>query len=330
MTRLGIAIVVVMLAGCRSGPDEVVPYCSVDQVFAEPILRGFEQRSGVTVRGVFDTEETKSTGVVNRLIAESDHPQADVFWSGDPVRVSLLVRRGLVEPYVPADAGAVPARFRAADGTWTGVGARARVLLVNTTRVPRDAMPRSLDALVDPRWRGQVAIANPLFGTTTMHAAALFAVWGEPTAKAFFAALRANDVRVASSNGEVKRLVVAGEVAFGLVDSDDAAEAIAVGAAVETVYPDQHGIGTLVMPTTIVLLRNAPHPAAARRLIDGLVSKETEQQLASSGHMPLREDVTVAAGATRIGGLRAMAVDYAKVASEMERIQPWLREWVGL
>src|SRR5205814_3513014 len=138
---------------------------------------------------------------------EGDHPQADVFWSGDPVRVFLLVRRGLVEPYVAADASEVPAQFRAADGMWTGVGARARVLLVNTTKVARDAMPRSLDALVDARWRGQVAIANPLFGTTTMHAAALFAVWGEAKAKAFFAGLRANEIRVASSNGEVKRLV---------------------------------------------------------------------------------------------------------------------------
>jgi iron(III) transport system substrate-binding protein len=331
VSRFGIAVLVVALAvGCRRGADEVVPYCSVDQVFAEPILRGFEQQSGVTVRGVFDTEETKSTGVVNRLIAEGDHPQADVFWSGDPVRVFLLVRRGLVEPYVPANASAVPAQFKAADGTWTGVGARARVLLVNTKKVPRDAMPRSLDALVDARWRGQVAIANPLFGTTTMHAAALFAVWGEPKAKAFFAGLRANEARVASSNGEVKRLVVAGEVAFGLLDTDDAAEAIADGAAVEVVYPDQDGIGTLVMPTTVVLIKNAPHPVAARRLIDALVSKETEQQLATSGHMPLRADVTVATGVTRIAGVRAMAVDYAKVATEMERIQPWLREWVGL
>lgn len=88
------------LAGCEKDPrPEVVVYTSVDQVFSEPVFRAFERASGVRVRAVHDTEETKSTGVLNRLIAEADNPQADVFWSGDPVRPFLLVDRGLVEPY---------------------------------------------------------------------------------------------------------------------------------------------------------------------------------------------------------------------------------------
>src|SRR4051794_19291016 len=88
--------------GCRSRASgaEVVAYTSVDQVFSEPILRAFQERAGIAVRAVYDTEETKSTGVLNRLIAEADNPQADVFWSGDPVRPFQLVRRGLIEPYV--------------------------------------------------------------------------------------------------------------------------------------------------------------------------------------------------------------------------------------
>ena len=45
----------------------------------------------LTVRAVFDTEENKSTGIVNHLIAEAFAPQADVFWSGDPVRPFLLI-----------------------------------------------------------------------------------------------------------------------------------------------------------------------------------------------------------------------------------------------
>jgi hypothetical protein len=84
---------------CRpSSAQEVVVYTSVDQVFSEPVFRAFEAESGVRVRAVYDTEETKSTGVLNRLIAEAQNPQADVFWSGDPVRPFQLVRRNLVEP----------------------------------------------------------------------------------------------------------------------------------------------------------------------------------------------------------------------------------------
>src|SRR5690606_4320929 len=84
------AIAIVLAAGLvwyltrgGTGPAVVV-YTSVDQVFSQPILRSFEEETGIRVRAVYDTEETKSTGVLNRLIAEGKNPQADVFWSGDP------------------------------------------------------------------------------------------------------------------------------------------------------------------------------------------------------------------------------------------------------
>ena len=65
-----------------------------------------------------------------------------------------------------------------------------------------------------------------------MHAAALLTVWGETAARSFLSGLKANGVRVASSNGELKRLVSTGEVAFGLADTDDASEALKEGAPV--------------------------------------------------------------------------------------------------
>jgi iron(III) transport system substrate-binding protein len=308
-------------AACGDARREVVVYTSVDQVFSEPIFKALEQESGIRVRAVFDTEETKSTGVLNRLIAEAQSPQADVFWSGDPVRPFLLVKRGLVEPYASPAAQGLPPAFKAPDGAWTGIAARARVLLVNRERVGAFPMPRSLAALTDPRWKGQA----------TMHVAALFTVWGDERARAFLEAVKANGVRIASSNGEVKRLVLAGEVAFGLADTDDANEALKEGAPVEVVYPDSDGLGALVMPTAVVLLRRAPHAEAGRRLVDYLLSAETERRMAeAAAHMPLRPGVPTPPQVRSVTEIHAMAVDYGRVAEEMERIQPWLREWAGL
>jgi iron(III) transport system substrate-binding protein len=115
---LGTACLALVIAnGCRGcaacDTDGVVVYTSVDQVFSEPIFRHCEQVTGLQVRAVFDTEETKSTGVLNRLIAEAKQPQADVFWSGDPVRPFVLIQRGLVQPHVSAVAQGLPAAFRA-------------------------------------------------------------------------------------------------------------------------------------------------------------------------------------------------------------------------
>jgi iron(III) transport system substrate-binding protein len=332
MKRALLAVLLAVISGCMPAPPEVVAYTSVDQVFSEPIFKEFERQSGIAVRVVYDTEETKSTGVLNRLIAEGASPQADVFWSGDPVRPFLLVKRSLVEPYISPNAASIPVAYKAADGTWTGFAARARVLLVNTNRIGKSEPPKSIKDLADPRWKGRTALANPLFGTTTMHAAALFSAWGDGQAKAFFEQLKANDVRIASSNGEVKRLVASGEVTFGLADTDDANEALKDGAPVEVVFPDQDdGLGTLVMPTTAVLMKGAPHADAGRKLIDYLLTPDVERRMAeAAAHIPLRSDVPAPKGLKRVSDLKVMPVDYALVAGEVERVEPWLRQWVGL
>ena len=325
------AALLLLNPACKRTAREVVVYTSVDQVFSEPLFKEFERKSGIAVRAVFDTEETKSTGVLNRLIAEAQHPQADVFWSNDPVRPFLLIKRSLAEPYVSPSASDIPAAFRAVDGTWTDFAARVRVLLVNKKRVSPGEMPLSIRDLANPRWKGQTAIANPLFGTTTMHIAALSATWGEEQARAFLTALKANSARIVSSNGEVKRLVATSEIAFGLADTDDGFEALKEGAPVEVVYPDQDGMGALVMPTSAVLVKGGPHPETGRKLVDYLLTPDVERRMAdSAAHMPLRPEVPVPQGLKRVSDIKAMQVDYARVADEMERIQPWLRQWVGL
>lgn len=311
--------------------SSVVVYTSVDQIFSEPVFRQFESKTGIRVRALYDTEETKSTGVLNRLIAESDNRQADVFWSGDPVRPFLLINRGLVEPYISPQSQQIPANFKAADGMWTGIAARARVLLVNREKLGSRAMPKSVRDLADEQWRGEIAFANPVFGTTTMHVAAWSSVWGVDETKEFLNALKQNRIIIASSNGEVKRLVAAGEATIGLTDTDDAYVALQSGAPVEVVYPDQDGFGALLMPAVVVLMRGGPNPEPARRLIDYLLSAEVETMLAeSAAHIPLQPGATRPNHVSTFQELHAMQVDYADIAKRMEEIQPWLRKWTGL
>jgi iron(III) transport system substrate-binding protein len=164
-----------------------------------------------------------------------------------------------------------------------------------------------------------------------MHVAALFTTWGEEHARAFLESLKANNVRIVSSNGEVKRLVIGGEVAFGIADTDDGQEAVQEGAPVEVIFPDQDGMGTLVMPTAVVLIRGGRHPESGKKLIDYLLSTDVERRMAEiAAHMPLRAGVSTPPNVKRVSEIRSMQIDYARVGAEMERIQPWLRQWVGL
>ncbi len=246
-------LLLLALAGCNRNTNdaaavnsgEVVVYTSVDDVFVRPICEMFEKHSGVKVRLVPDTEETKSTGLLNRLIAEKDRPQADVFWSGDPVRASVLKAKGISTPYKSPNARDLPQLFSDAEGHWTGFSCRARIIIYNTDIVPKGEEPSSVLDLTVPRFRNKACIANPLFGTTSMHAAALFEKLGEADAQKFFDDLTANGGKILSSNGEVRRRVANGEFAVGLADTDDYNVARQEGKPVGVVYPrrERHGHG---------------------------------------------------------------------------------------
>ena len=127
------AIAIALWTYSRREGNVVVVYVSHDEVFSEPILKDFERDTGITVKAVYDTEETKSAGVMNRLIAEKDHPQADVYWANEPIRAEVLHQRGITAPYRSPSAEGIPDQFRESQGYWTGFSARARVLIVAKT-----------------------------------------------------------------------------------------------------------------------------------------------------------------------------------------------------
>jgi iron(III) transport system substrate-binding protein len=302
-----------------AGP-RVVVYTALDQIFSEPILKDFEKQTGIQVKTVYDIEAAKTTGLVNRLIAEKANPQCDVFWNNEVIKSILLKKKGVLAPYVSPAAKEIPNTFKDKDGYWTGFAARARVLVANTKRLDASSNPLSIFDLTQPAYKGKAAIANPLFGTTATHVAALFSVWGEEKAKRFFLDLKANQVRILDGNSVVKDRVGAGAVVAGFTDTDDVNVGLQAGLPIQAIYPDKSGMGTLLIPNTVGLIANGPNGREGRKLIDYLLSKEVERKLAfcPSVQMPLRGDVPTPSGFVSIDQIKAMSVDYEKVADIME------------
>jgi len=325
------SIVLFFLSGCsQKGENVVVAYVSEDQVFSEPILKDFEKATGIKVKAVYDTEEAKSTGVMNRLIAEKNNPQADVYWANEPARAEMLKQMGIAAPYLSANAGEIPNLFKDPEGYWTGFSARARVLLVHRKAMDK---PKSILDYTDPRWKGKAVIANPLFGTTTDLIAALFTIWGDARSGRFLEDMKKNEVKISTSNGESADWVALGQFDFSIVDSDDANNRIRQNKPVEMIYPDQgkDEIGTLIVPNVALLIKGSPHPENARKLIDYLLSKETERKLAFAdcAQIPLHPGVEVPPHVPKIETIKAMSVDYSRMAQKALEIQPFLKSWVG-
>src|SRR5439155_8437156 len=86
---LPLLVGMVSCTGQLKPENAVVIYVSADRPYSEPVLQAFERKTGIAVKAVYDTEETKSTGLANRILAEKSNPQADVFWSGESVRTLI-------------------------------------------------------------------------------------------------------------------------------------------------------------------------------------------------------------------------------------------------
>ena len=343
IARLGVVAMVVAFIGvsaCRSpepsssspGERSVTIYVSTDRVFSEPVLRAYEKQSGVRVNAVYDTEETKSTGLANRLIAEKTRPQADVFWSNEPVRTLVLKGRGVLAPYRSPSAQGIPPVLADPDGYWTGFSARIRVIAYNTTLVKVDDAPRSIFDLADPKWRDQVAIADPRFGSTSFHVAALYAMAGDEKMDDFFRRLKANGVRVVDGNSVVRDLVARGEAKVGLTDTDDVNVAMEDGQTIAMVLPDANGLGVPVMPNMVSLIANGPHQQEGQRLIDYLLSPDVERQLAQSEavQIPLHTGVAGPKNIPAIDTFKPMTLDYTKAAARVEDVTARLAKILGL
>ncbi len=329
---LAVVMSILLSTGCggpQTGtPPSVVVYVALDEMYARPVLEAFERETGIAVKAVYDTEASKTTGLRTRLAAEKGRPRADVFWNNEVAQTIMLKEAGVLEPYRSPAASAIPERFRDPEGYWTGFAARARVMIYNTHLV--NVPPTSILDLLKPEWKGKAAIGTPLFGTTVTHAAALFALWGDDRAKAFFRGLRENGVAVLEGNAQVRDRVAQRDFAFGLTDTDDANGAIEDKLPVRWVFPDQgaEGIGTLIIPNTVALISGAPHSVSAKRLIDYLLSPAVETQLAAmrSIQIPLNAAVKSGPNVPVIATIKTMDVSFAAIAAKMPAAAEYIKQ----
>ncbi len=317
-----LVLLVASCAGC-GGRNEVVVYAALDREFSEPILKDFEKQSGATVLAKYDVESTKTVGLANAILAEKNRPRCDVFWNNEILHTLRLEKAGVLDVYRSTAAYGFPAAYVSSDGTWHGLAARARVLIVNTTLVPEDERPDSIEDLADSRWKGKVGIAKPLFGTTATHAAVLFASLGDEKAKNYYQRLKKNDVRILSGNKQVALDVGSGALAFGLTDTDDAIIERDRGSPVAIVFPDQADdqIGTLFIPNTLAIIKGCPNPERARQLVDFLLEPTVEERLAKgeSAQFPVNPAVETSSRAAPKGAkIKWMEADFNAAAEKWE------------
>lgn len=257
----------------------VVVYAAQDQVYAEPLLAEFRQQTGLRVKAVYDSEAVKTVGLANRLLAERSHPQCDVFWGNEEMRTRQLAAQDV---------------FRETNG-WAAFGYRSRRMVINTNFVSERRAPARLEAvptqkraetvlgapaslleLTNEIWRGKVALGFPQFGTTATHFHALKQLWGKERWLAWCRALAANKPFIVDGNSVVVKFLSRGEAWIGLTDSDDILAGQREGAPISMLPINDE---QLLIPNTVAVVRNAPHPANAQQLFEYLRRREVAEKL---------------------------------------------------
>lgn len=310
-------------------------YVALDEQFSRPLLDRFAKELQLDLTQRHDTEAAKTVGLVSALIEEKEHPRASVFWCNELAQVVRLAQLGILEPYQSPAAADVPAAWRDAQHRWTGFAARARVLIVNTELLPDPkTWPSSYRDLCDPKWKGRCAVAKPLTGTTLTHFTALRGVLGEEAFAKFVDDLMQNDVQFLQSNGATMRAVRDGKLAWAFTDTDDYHVAMQKGHKVACVYPDQQegGLGTMLIPNAVALVKGGPDQAGAKKLIDAILARETEAALAAEegAQIPLRSGVVGPKDPAilPVGKFKAMAWDAEWTATHLARCnQEFSKRW---
>jgi iron(III) transport system substrate-binding protein len=300
-----------------SPPDDLVVYCPHPVDFIDAIVQEFEVETGLKVEVV-----AGGTGeLLKRIEGERAAPRGDLMWGGS--RASLEQYRNLFEPYVSGNESAFLPGYADAAHTYTPFTAVPTVFMYNRNLMPPSGYPRGWAELLDPRWRGKIAFADPAVSSSSFEALVnmLFAMGkGDPEKGWQYVALFVGNLggRLLGGSSEVYGGVASGEYAIGVTFEEAAAIYRRQGAPVGIVYPAE---GTIVEPDGVAIIKGARNSANARLFVDFVSSRKVQAKIARDlNRRSCRTDVPAATGLLDLGSIHIIQGDYRWAAANKERI----------
>lgn len=246
-----------------------------------PLKAAFEKKyPGVTLQFVRNDEAPTAIRLMNEM--KGGRPQADVF---DGLSIMATLRRaGLLAAYSPPTSARFPAEMKDKDGFWTAILLYVFAPGVNTSMVPPNERPTSYDDLLKPRWKGRMAWnPNSVAGAIGFVGATLLSR-GEAEGMRYLEALSKQDiVNIEASSRAILDQVIAGEYPLGLMCFNNHT----VISAAKGAPSDWLRIAPApVAFDAVSLLKDAPHPNAARLLINFLTSEDGQNVLRKANYIP--------------------------------------------
>jgi len=261
---------------------EVVWYTTqIISQLVRPVSAAFEKKYGIKVRA----SRANSTEVSVKIINESraGRPQSDVF-DGTSTVVPLK-KEGYVLKWLPDPARAYPAAYKDPEGYWVANNLFFLAPGFNTGLVPKGTEPRTYQALLDPKWRGKMAWSTtPASSGGIGFIGTVLTEMGEANGMTYLRELSKQRIaNIGSAAREVLDQVIAGEYPLALqVFNHHTVISGKKGAPVDWIRMEPV-TGTV---SVISVHKDAPHPNAAKLLVDFIISSEGQHIFRDAEYLP--------------------------------------------
>jgi iron(III) transport system substrate-binding protein len=171
--------------------------------------------------------------------------------------------------------------------------------------------------MLDSRFKDGFGIANPALSGTACVSVAMIAYnmgWD------YFEKLRANGAKMGQGSGQVVDDTASGDLKASIAVDYITVEKLEKGANIGFMYPQE----MLVIPSPAAIFKGTPNLKAAQRFVDFLLTREGQEIIASTGTLPIREDVPILKGFNLVPAKeaekRAMKIDYLRMLNEKEAL----------
>lgn len=282
-------------------------------------VKAIQKDTGIRV----PLDDKNSGQAIAQVIAEHNSPVADVVYLGVTSAIQAA-NEGLLQPYKPAHWADVPAGMKDPNGLWTAIHSGALGLFVNVDALDGKPIPRSWNDLLKPEYRGMVGYLDPssafvgYAGAVAINQALGGSFDNFQPSLDFFRKLKANQPIVPKQTAYAR--VLSGEIPI-LIDFDFNAYRAKYTdhANVAFVIPQE---GTISMPYVMALVKNDPHPANGKKVLDYVLSDPGQRHWADAYLRPVRASEMSSAAAAKFlpasDYARVKTVDFGRLAQQQQ------------
>jgi len=298
---------------------EVVFYTSLGAGSSQPLASLFEKRFPFLKARVFRLGNEKLLSKVMTEARAGRHTVDVVLMN--ILNLRLLQKAGLLAPYNSRESAAIPEPLKDPQGHWTAVYSRLWVIGFHTGMVPAKDAPRDWMELMQPKWKGKIGM-DP---EETEWYIALVGYWGKEKTQRFFRQLMSQNPSLRRGHTLLAQLTAAGEFPLSIAYAHNVEQMKHAGAPMDWVAESDP---ITVSPSVVALAAHAPHPHAARLLIDHVLSKEGQSLLSGDYRVAARQDVTPLSPKLVLSRLKGAYVK-PEFADDFVRLQKEYHDIVG-